>query len=57
MSSITRQTSTGTHNKLLTWEIAAVFFILLFGSVLHLSLIHISEPTRLGMLSRMPSSA
>ena len=24
---------------------------------LHLSLIHISEPTRLGMLSRMPSSA
>ena len=32
-----------------------------FGSlallVLVLSLIHISEPTRLGMLSRMPSSA
>ena len=27
------------------------------GAVLTLSLIHISEPTRLGMLSRMPSSA
>ena len=26
-------------------------------SVLHLSLIHISEPTRLRQLSRMPSSA
>ena len=35
MSSITRQTSTGTHNKLLIWEIAAVFFILLIGSGLH----------------------
>ena len=30
-------------------------FITTFGGVL--SLIHISEPTRLGMLSRMPSSA
>ena len=28
-----------------------------FTDVLTLSLIHISEPTRLGMLSRMPSSA
>ena len=27
------------------------------GSLLHLSLIHISEPTRLILLSRMPSSA
>ena len=27
------------------------------GYVRELSLIHISEPTRLGMLSRMPSSA
>jgi hypothetical protein len=35
MSSITRHPSTGTRNKLLTWEIAAVFFILLFGSGLH----------------------
>ncbi|NCF68170.1 MAG: hypothetical protein GWP61_19575 [Chloroflexi bacterium] len=35
MSSITKHTSTGKHNKLLTWEIAAVFFILLFGSGLH----------------------
>ena len=35
MSTIIRHASTGTHNKLLTWEIAAVFFILLFGSGLH----------------------
>mgnify|MGYP001819834072 CR=1 FL=1 len=27
------------------------------GAIMILSLIHISEPTRLGMLSRMPSSA
>ena len=35
MSTITRHAFSGTHNKLLTWEIAAVFFILLFGSGLH----------------------
>ena len=28
-----------------------------FDGAMYLSLIHISEPTRLGMLSRMPSSA
>jgi hypothetical protein len=35
MSSISRHDPTGTDNKLLAWEIAAFFFILLFGSVLH----------------------
>ena len=35
MSTITGQASTGSDNKLLTWEITAVFFILLFGSGLH----------------------
>ena len=35
------------------WDLTAVTT----GEVLRLSLIHISEPTRLGMLSRMPSSA
>ena len=31
--------------------------IALLSTVLHLSLIHISEPTRLSLVSRMPSSA
>ena len=35
MSSMARLASTGTHTKLVTWEIAAVFFILLPGSALH----------------------
>ena len=39
MSSISRQVSSDTvNNRVLGWEIAAVFFILLFGSVLHFSL-------------------
>ena len=37
------------------WLLAGAFLTL--SIVLWLSLIHISEPTRLGMLSRMPSSA
>jgi hypothetical protein len=35
MSSIARPASTGRHTKLVTWEIAALFFILLAGSALH----------------------
>ena len=38
MSSISRQVSSDTvNNRVLGWEIAAVFFILFFGSVLHYS--------------------
>jgi hypothetical protein len=35
MNYINRHTSSSTDDKLLIWEIAAVFFILLFGSGLH----------------------
>jgi hypothetical protein len=35
MSTITRNDSAGSNNKLLTWEITAVFFVLLLGSGLH----------------------
>ena len=34
-----------------------LFATLLIGTILNLSLIHISEPTRREWLSRMPSSA
>ena len=46
------------HGKLPPLAIIAITLIpLLFGGLFVLSLIHISEPTRLSLVSRMPSSA
>ena len=42
---------------LIAGSVALSVLIPYLGSLIYLSLIHISEPTRLGMLSRMPSSA